>query len=401
MMLRGSTNTGGESVPLPVMVLCANFGKTSESWMRRQTGMLGAVRPAVVCWNDLRAPEDRTGDPPVCSLDLSTTLPKTVWRRIQRHFNIGGASYFAAPAAEAARLRRLIHEVRPRSALVHFGHMGLRVLPALSAAKVPLVVHFHGADMSSALRSERYVRALRETIPEFAAIVVVARYMRDWLVHTGGADSAKVHLIPLGAPVEQIAFTERHGRGPCAFLAVGRLVRKKDPLATIRAFGEASKRLEGATLDVIGDGPLRAACEALVDELGLRQRVLIRGATHNRVVSERLAASDVFVQHSITDSSGEKEGWPVSIAEAMASGLPIVATRHAGIVDQVEEGVQGYLVNEGDIAAMAEAMVAVGRDVALRLRMGRAARARAMSAMSCTLQVERLERVLINAAEGR
>ncbi len=382
------------------MVLCANFGKTSETWLRRQAGMLKRVRPTVVCWRDLRD-DDRSGDPMVRSLDASTMLPKTLWRRAQRLLNFGGASYFATFAAEAERLKVLVDEIQPRSALVHFGHMGLRVLPVMRAMKVPLVVHFHGADMSTALRSGRYVRALRETVPQFTAMVVVARYMRDWLVNEGGADPAKVHLIPLGAPVEQVEFTERAGDGACRFLAVGRLVDKKNPLATIRAFGIAAEQLPGATLEVLGDGPLLEACNALVIQLGLGERVHLRGAVPNSVVRERLAASDVFVQHSVTDVDGDKEGWPVSIAEAMASGLPIVATRHAGIVDQVEEGLQGYLVDEGDITAMGAAMVTLGQDATLRRTMGRAARERATREFSSGLQVQRLERVLIDAAGGR
>ena len=82
--------------------------------------------------------------------------------------------------------------------------------------------------------------------------------------------------------------------------------------------------------------------------------------------------ADVFVQHSITDShTGDQEGLPVAVLEAMASGLPVVATRHAGIPEAVVEGETGYLVEEGDIGAMAGHIARLAEDHTLRSKMAR------------------------------
>jgi glycosyltransferase involved in cell wall biosynthesis len=88
-------------------------------------------------------------------------------------------------------------------------------------------------------------------------------------------------------------------------------------------------------------------------------------------VQRLLSEADIFLQHSMTDpQTGDEEGLPVAILEAMAHGLPVVSTRHAGIPEAILDGVTGYLVNEGESALMAECLVTLARDVDLRQRMG-------------------------------
>ena len=113
-----------------------------------------------------------------------------------------------------------------------------------------------------------------------------------------------------------------------------------------------------------------------------------------------MGETGAFVQHSVTDESGDMEGWPVSLAEAMASGLPIISTRHAGIVDQVTEGVSGFLVDEGEWEQMAVRMIRLVEDAELRVRMGRAARERAKT-FDAAGQVKKLEQVLLDARAHR
>lgn len=399
------------TTPPPIAVICSRYAKTSEAWLRRQCQMLharGAVAPRVLCWIDHRAAPpaidpDVGLDPRVTCLDSSTHLPKTLARRWQRFFNTGGARYFASVGPERPRVLAFLREAEPAAALVHFGHMGLRVLPVCEEAGVPLVCHFHGADMSSALRSARYVRALRETIPRFAALVCVARYMRDELLRLGAPES-KVHVIPLGAPVDRIPARAPSPATPaagCRFIAVGRFVAKKAPLTTLRAFADAADRMPGATLLMLGEGPLWEEAKAIVAARGLEHRVTLAGPVPPARVREELARADVLVQHSVTSDEGDKEGWPISIAEAMAGALPVIATRHAGIVDQVVEGETGLLVDEHDQAGMSAAMIRLAHDADLRTRMGPAARARAVAHFGTDRQVALLEQVLLGVAQAK
>jgi len=100
-------------------------------------------------------------------------------------------------------------------------------------------------------------------------------------------------------------------------------------------------------------------------------RVTLHGAQPSDVVQTLMDQADIFLQHSMTDpETGDAEGLPVAILEAMAKGLPVVSTRHAGIPEAVEESATGYLVAEGDATEMAERIVQLAEDCDLRRRMG-------------------------------
>src|SRR5207247_4061449 len=119
------------------------------------------------------------------------------------------------------------------------------------------------------------------------------------------------------------------------------------------------------------------------------------GGQPNEVVQRLMRDADIFVQHSITDpDTGDAEGLPVSILEAMAHGLPVVSTRHAGIPEAVSDGVSGYLVDEGDTAGMAERIVALIRSADLRHRMGDAGWRRAKEDFSWERERSALLRIL-------
>lgn len=101
--------------------------------------------------------------------------------------------------------------------------------------------------------------------------------------------------------------------------------------------------------------------------------VTLHGAQPHDVVQRLMHDADIFLQHSVTDpKTGDEEGLPVSVLEAMAESLPVVSTRHAGIPEAVEEGVTGYLVDEGDSKAMAERLRALCQEPGQRHAMGHA-----------------------------
>ncbi len=106
-----------------------------------------------------------------------------------------------------------------------------------------------------------------------------------------------------------------------------------------------------------------------------------------------------FVQHSMTAISGDSEGTPVGILEAGGAGLPVISTYHAGIPDVVEDGITGYLVNEGDIELMADRMIAVAQDSALAARMGVAAQAKVLSNYTLEKSISRLITIIETAVK--
>jgi glycosyltransferase involved in cell wall biosynthesis len=280
---------------------------------------------------------------------------------------------------------------RPDALIAEFGFHAVRVMEASTWSGIPLVVQFHGSDASARNRvvplRERYRRLL--TIA--AGVVAKSEPMRRTLVELG-APADRVVVSPCGADARLF-----HGaapeRAPAAFLAVGRFVAKKGPLLTIRAFAAARDALppEEALLlqlDMVGDGPLLPAARALVNELGLRDQVRFPGLCPPSEVAERMRRCRAFLQHSLVAPDGDSEGSPVSVMEAQLSGLPVIATRHAGIPEVVLEGETGLLVDEGDVPGMAAAMARLATDPELAGGMGQAAARRAGSAFTVAHHLE-------------
>ena len=174
--------------------------------------------------------------------------------------------------------------------------------------------------------------------------------------------------------------------------SVGRFVPQKAPLDLVDAFARVARERADALLVVVGDGPLRAAVEGRIAEHGLSDRVRLTGI--RRDVPELLRAFDVFAL------SSRWEGLPRVFPQAMAAGLPVVATDVSGASDAVVEGQTGFLVPAGDVSALGGSLARLAADPELRRRLGAAARLR-VEEFSAARMVRQLEGVYIALVEGR
>lgn len=188
---------------------------------------------------------------------------------------------------------------------------------------------------------------------------------------------------------------------PPLFVGVGRFVEKKAPHLTLLAFRRVLDACPEARLRLLGDGPLMPVCRDMVRGLGMEHAVELPGAVPHAEVAEAMRGARAFVQHSVRAADGDCEGNPVAVMEAGAAGLPVVATRHAGIPETVLDGTTGLLVDERDVDGMAERMIELARDPALAGRLGRAARERIRAEFGMEKSIERLGRILTEAAERR
>ena len=157
---------------------------------------------------------------------------------------------------------------------------------------------------------------------------------------------------------------------------VARLVEMKGVAYGIRAIACAYECGEDVVYHIVGDGPLRGELEALSHELGIADHIRFHGALPNDAVVALLAQTHVLLAPSVTAANGETEGIPNAVKEAMACGVPIVATRHSGIPELVEDGISGYLVPERDAPALAKRLLDLSRQPECWPAMGRAARAK-------------------------
>ena len=272
----------------------------------------------------------------------------------------------------------LIRRHRPDGVLVEFGFEAVRVMEACAWSGVPLVVHFRGSDASAndrlGLLRERYRRLLRLA----AGVIVKSRPMAATLLALGASEQ-RLLISPSGANA-RLFHGSNPAEAPPVLLAVGRFVAKKGPLHTIRAFAllqaDAATAVPGAELWMVGDGPLLAPAKALVAQLALQASVRCLGAREQAEVAVLMRQVRAFVQHSLVAADGDSEGSPVAVMEAQLSGLPVVATRHAGIPEVVIDGRSGLLVAEGDEQGMAAAMGRLLRDPQLAADLGDCGRLR-------------------------
>lgn len=296
-----------------------------------------------------------------------------------------------APPTPAQRSRALADFLRRHAitaVLAEYGPSGCAVMEACAAAGCRLVVHFHGYDAYRQDMLDAYGAAYRHMFQQAAAIVAVSQAMRLQLCDLG-APPHKVHVIPCG--VDPLPTAPYVVRQPGQWLWVGRFVEKKQPEIALRAFALAHKDAPALRLSLIGDGPLRPICEALVQELGLAEAVDFRGVQSAQAVAEAMRQAEALLLSSGKAADGDSEGLPVVLLEAMAAGLPVVGTRHAGIPDAVHDGQEGLLVESGDVSAMAAAILRLHSDAALRQALADAAQARHSAEFTATQYVAAIQ----------
>ncbi|ETX28295.1 glycosyltransferase [Roseivivax isoporae] len=249
-----------------------------------------------------------------------------------------------------SRLKHYLRSRQPDFILAEFGPQGVSIAPIANALGIPVFCYFRGSDASSRIRHSHVQRAYRAMMPRLMGVFAVSRFLLDNLASVG-ATHPNAHAIPSGVDVRRFQPGEKV---PGSCLQVGRFVEKKSPLLTIRTFAEAAG--PGAHLTMIGDGELLEPARALVAELGIGDRVSLPGALPHEEVRAHLARSEYYLQHSVTARNGNTEGLPTSIQEAMACGCVTVSTRHAGIPEAIENGANGFLVEEHDFEGYREAL---------------------------------------------
>ena len=291
------------------------------------------------------------------------------------------------PAAMVAR--GLIARHRPDLVLAEFGFHAVRVMEAAPVMAVPLVVHFRGSDLSAQSKLGVLRGRYRRLMGLAEGLICKSQPMAETL-QALGAPADRILISASGANAHLFHSSEPAAAPPVC-LSVGRFVAKKGPLHTIRAFAAQPQ----GQLWMVGEGPLLAEAKALAEQLDLGPRIRFLGVHSQADVAVLMRQVRVFVQHSLVAADGDSEGNPVAVMEAQLSGLPVVATRHAGIPEVVIDGKTGVLVEEGDVRGMAAAIERLLQDPTLCAQFGAAGRCHVEQGFTLEQHLEDLSRFLI------
>ena len=239
---------------------------------------------------------------------------------------------------------------------------------------IPFSVTAHGQDFMKDLGSDDL---LREICAAAEFVAAETDYSRELLCERCPDSAAKIHRVHNGIDLEHFPTPATATINPVPrIISVGRFVAFKGFEHLIDACAELASRGVDFTCDIIGDGPLHDALRAKIDVLNLSSRINLLGSLSQRAVLEALQAADIFALASVTDAEGASDVFPTVILEAMASARPVVSTRLAGIPELVVGGQTGVLVSPEDTSALTQALEQLLHDTELRLRYGRAGRAR-------------------------
>jgi colanic acid/amylovoran biosynthesis glycosyltransferase len=306
---------------------------------------------------------------------------------------------FSEEKLKRKALSQFFKKNRIDAVLAEYGPTATRVMDVCQEAGVALIAHFHGYDAYETKTLEEFGEAYRKLFATADAIVAVSRHMENQLIKLG-APKENVHYNPCGMDA-----TIFHGsdpaKAPPTFLTTGRFVDKKGPNLTLLAFAKAFAQVPQAKLIMVGDGPLLDTCMSLAQALGVAQSVDFCGPQSHDKVAQLMREARAFVQHSRVPASGDSEGTPVAISEAGGSGLPVIATRHGGIPDVIQDGITGFLVNENDVETMAERMIGLAQNPQLAAQMGRAARERILSNFTLDHTIKKLSQIIESAVSQK
>jgi len=208
-----------------------------------------------------------------------------------------------------------------------------------------------------------------------------------------GARASRVHVVRNGVDVGVFAPQRRTQHRPVTIGYVGRLSPEKHPQLFVRAAARVRRDCPDARFAIVGDGPLRGELAALAERLHVDDVLTFTGV--------RADMPQVYAAIDILALTSWHEGTPLALLEAMASGLPVVATSVGGVPELVTVGVTGLLSRPGDDAALARALVELVLDPARRAAFGRAARARALAEFSLARYVDATAALLRTVAAER
>ncbi len=286
----------------------------------------------------------------------------------------------------------------------HFGENGnIGAMLKEIGVSGKLVVVFHGSDLSARLkmRGAQYYDLLFKTAD---LLLPVSELFRNRLIEFD-APPQKTVVHRIGVDSEKFQFQARRFEmdHPLKILTIARLVEKKGLEYSIRAVKNLIVKdpKRSISYHIIGDGPLAGDLRRLIHDLEVAHSIFLLGGMEQDSVLDWMMKSHIYVLASVTASNGDQEGIPVSLMEAMATGMPVVSTYHSGIPEIITPGVNGYLAPEKDVDGLTNAIEHLILHPESWPVIGKAARKTIETNYSIEYQITRLVRIFDDLRKNR
>lgn len=291
-------------------------------------------------------------------------------------------------------LARLLEQRHADLMHVYFGHTGVHLLPFIQRWPKPVVVSFHGMDIQTRAHDASYESRLRELLQASALVLARSDSLLDRLRELGCPEN-KLRMNRTGIPLDQFSYVARESPrdGAWHFVQACRLIEKKGIDDALHAFAKFTFQHPKAHFTIAGDGPLRGELEKLTHELGLHDKVTFAGFLKGSELRELYHSAHIFIHPSRMTADQNQEGVPNSMLEAMATGLPVIATLHGGIPEAVRHNISGILVAERDRAALLDTMIKLATGSCAWLEMSEAAANDVRDKFESSAQIAKLEAV--------
>lgn len=287
--------------------------------------------------------------------------------------------------------------------LCHFGVNGeLAVkLRDIGVIKGKVVTVFHGYDITSYIkdRGENVYNRLFEKGELFLPISA------NWAnrLERLGCSKERIRVHRMGVDIERFQFSvlSYHKGKKLRIVSVARLVEKKGIEYGVQAVIRAMEIFPDIEYRIIGDGPLNDKLNEIIEKHNLSQSIILEGTKNQDAVIEILKNhADLLLMPSITAENGDQEGIPVVLMEALAVGLPVIATSHSGIPEIIKDNITGYLVPEKDVEALRKCILDFTNNVELNKKISLEGRKLVENDYNTKMQNKRLIGILTSLIEN-
>lgn len=326
--------------------------------------------------------------------------PVRYWRTLFEVLSgtFGSKNFFFGALVYFPKSVRFAYEMQ-RQGIAHIhahfcNHPALAALIIHRLTGIPFSFTAHGSDL------HKDKRMLDKKVAASAFAVTISNFNKgEMLKACGDGLAEKIHIIRCGIDSEVFLPAEKkNGTAPFRIICVASYEEVKGHKYLVEACGRLRERGIDFVCDLIGDGPVRGQVAKQIADANLQDKVIIHGSRKRQEVADMVRAADVKVLASVPTAEGKREGIPVVIMEAMASGLPVISSQLSGIPELVDNGRTGILVAPGDAEALAAALQRLHENPALRYRMGQAGREKVLREFNMKINVAALADLFAHSA---